>query len=722
MTLNDLWSKLRKHNKGQYRQFRFCVGFAVMLITSYLMMLQSPLIQNTLPDGGDSRKQVYMIFVLAAVGCLIFIAYAAGLFLRYKSREIGVFLALGTEKRKVRKGLRSEIMTHMAAASAAGFAGGCLLAWCIGQLFELLVRGISEYHFGFTLMGLGTSLIYAVAVFVLVIGLTARFMKRSNIMDILNEQRKQEPLKKMVTSKYLLSGVFLLAAGILLGFLMPTVVTKMTNHYLGSWTNCFYLAALLGLYQILVWSISCHRRGRNPQKYYNDLISYGMLKFQGRSIVRNMLVITLLLAGGLFAVFYVPQNTMTMEQGFEKCEAMYSMFYAKGAGVPDREEIYGLARQYGVKLRDYREADFVQAVGSGVNRDDVDENNDLLNIYEEKHAVYEFLSVSGFERLTGQRVQVEKGTYFQIQEDDAQESLFFRFDDMDQVYLDKKDAFLKLRYKGNLVYHSLVQGHGFDAESRYVISDEDYEKLKAGTSQFPQETQVLFDSVSSDPGSNQESGAFNGDAGGNAEAFSAALYKKFGERMSEDMKVCGAYDAYQRSLAGSEYGYEGRVRYDPGNSAKEADWQYEPHFLPLQKANGLKSYAVYMLLFLYVAVICLAAAGIISFARSQSVGLSSQQVFSDLEKLGADREYLKKLLAKQVRKVYVLPTMIGTVGIFAFEALLLQGNDGRLTSDELRLFPIMVLVLLAAAAYQYGVYRFSMKKVEKLLRFDQCFK
>ncbi|MCI9595725.1 MAG: FtsX-like permease family protein [Firmicutes bacterium] len=706
MTMNDIWRKLRKNNKGQYRQFRFCVGFAVMLITSYLMMLQSPLIQNTLPEGGDSRKQVYMIFVLAAVGCVIFIAYAAGLFLRYKSREVGVFLALGTNKKKVRKALLYEIAACAAATSAAGFAAGCLLAWCIGRLFELLVKGISEYRFGFTLAGFGASLIYAAVVFALVIGLAIRFMKRGNIMDILNEQRKQEPLKKIVTPKYLISGWVLLAAGILLGFLMPTAVAKMTGHYLGAWTNLFYLAALLGLYQILVYSVSCHRRGVRPQRYYNHLISYGMLKFQGRSIVRNMLVISLLLAGGLFAVFYIPQNTMTMQEGFEKCEAMYSMFYTKGAKVPDREEIYNLAKQHGVKLRDYRKAQFVQAVGSGVKRDDVDENNNLMDVYEEKHAVYEFLSVSGFEILTGQSVQVEEGAYYQIQTGDAQENLFFRFDDLDQVYLDKKDVFMKMEYKGNLVYHSLVQGYGFDAESRYVISDADYDKLKAGTSQFPRETQVLFDS---DTGSEE-------DETEKAEAFSAALYKEFGERMAEDMKVCGAFDAYQSFLAGPGYGYAGMVRYDPKNSTKEADWQYEPQFLPLRKANGVKSYSVYMLLFLYVAVICLAAAGIISFARSQSVGLSSQQVFQDLERLGADRQYLNKLLAKQVRKVYVLPTAIGTIGIFAFEALLLQGNDGRLTADELKLLPIIVLVLLVTAAYQYSVYRFSMKKVAEMLR------
>ena len=83
MSLKQVWKRSKDKNKSAYRQFCFCISFAVLLITSYIMMLESPLIQQTLPEGGDSRKQVYMIFVLAAAGCVIFTVYAASLFLRY---------------------------------------------------------------------------------------------------------------------------------------------------------------------------------------------------------------------------------------------------------------------------------------------------------------------------------------------------------------------------------------------------------------------------------------------------------------------------------------------------------------------------------------------------------------------------------------------------------------------------------------------------------------
>ena len=39
-----------------------------------------------------------MVFALAVIGCAVYTTYAAGLFFRQKSRETGVFLALGVHR------------------------------------------------------------------------------------------------------------------------------------------------------------------------------------------------------------------------------------------------------------------------------------------------------------------------------------------------------------------------------------------------------------------------------------------------------------------------------------------------------------------------------------------------------------------------------------------------------------------------------------------------
>ena len=52
------------------------------------------------------------------------------------------------------------------------------------------------------------------------------------------------------------------------------------------------------------------RKGKNR---YKSIISASMMKFQGRQTVRNMLVITVLVAGAYFAAFYSPMlGTGTM--------------------------------------------------------------------------------------------------------------------------------------------------------------------------------------------------------------------------------------------------------------------------------------------------------------------------------------------------------------------------------------------------------------------------
>lgn len=92
--IRAVFSALRKNGKGQYKLLSGCLFFGSLLITAFCMMMYSPTVQNTLPQGGDSRKQVMMIFILAVIGCAAFSVYASGLFFRYKSRETGVFWLL----------------------------------------------------------------------------------------------------------------------------------------------------------------------------------------------------------------------------------------------------------------------------------------------------------------------------------------------------------------------------------------------------------------------------------------------------------------------------------------------------------------------------------------------------------------------------------------------------------------------------------------------------
>ena len=119
-TFTQVYAALRRKNKGQYALLTGCCFFSVLLITAYVCMMRSPTILSVLPEGGDSRKQVMMIFVLAVIGCAVFTTYAAGLFFRQKSRETGVFLALGASRKQLKRELRRDLAIISLGACAAG--------------------------------------------------------------------------------------------------------------------------------------------------------------------------------------------------------------------------------------------------------------------------------------------------------------------------------------------------------------------------------------------------------------------------------------------------------------------------------------------------------------------------------------------------------------------------------------------------------------------------
>ena len=506
-------------------------------------------------------------------------------------------------------------------------------------------------------------------------------------------------MKKSVSKAYLISGIALTLAGIFGALILPQIVAYTAGIFLGPWTNTFYLAAVFGVYRVLVYAVSSHQKGRNPQKYYNNLIDYGMMKFQGASVVRNMLVITLLLFGGLYAASYLPTmlTGSSSEQGYE---AEYSYRYLNDADEPSESMVKDLARKYGLTVENYREGDFLRVFGSGTERD-ADENNQLVETYYDRFAQYDVTSAAEFEELTGISLDIPDGAYYQIIGSTSYENIWNHFGDMDQLYIESEDAYLPLSYVDTVSYESLnISGdNNMGDASRFVVSDADFARLKTGLSDDSLETQVLFDT---DGASLDEI------------AFSNELFRTLAEGMSENMDVLTYYNAASAERNGSEYTetFAGAA-VDPENPLKAADWQFAPHLVPLLDQQMLMALAARLLTFSYIFIICIAAAGVIGYTRSQSVGLTNRQVFEDIRRLGADRQYRRTLMRRQLRKIFVLPTILGTGVCLLYEVLILWNNDGQISAGEIRSLLIIALIAAAAAVYQFTIYRLSVRKTGK---------
>ena len=70
---SQVTAALRRKSLGQYALLTLCCFVSVLLITAYASMMGSPTVLSVFPEGGDSRKQMTMIFVLAVLGCGVFL-------------------------------------------------------------------------------------------------------------------------------------------------------------------------------------------------------------------------------------------------------------------------------------------------------------------------------------------------------------------------------------------------------------------------------------------------------------------------------------------------------------------------------------------------------------------------------------------------------------------------------------------------------------------------
>lgn len=194
---SDAYAALRRKNRGQYALLAGCSFFSVLLITAYVCMMRSPTILSVLPEGGDSRKQVMMVFVLAVIGCAVFTAYAAGLFFRQKSRETGVFLALGATRRQLQREMGKELAVISLGSCAAGAALGGPLAWGVWQLFRLFLVDSQEMALSFDPRSYLLSMVFAAYVVGMLFFLGGRSIRRTNIIDIVQESHKSEPIREV---------------------------------------------------------------------------------------------------------------------------------------------------------------------------------------------------------------------------------------------------------------------------------------------------------------------------------------------------------------------------------------------------------------------------------------------------------------------------------------------------------------------------------------------
>lgn len=701
---SEVYGVLRRKNKSRYALLAGCSFFSVLLITAYSCMMRSPTILSVLPEGGDSRKQVMMVFVLAVVGCAVFTAYAAGLFFRQKSQETGVFLALGAARRQLQAEMGKELAVLSLISCAAGALLGGPLAWGMWQIFRLFLVDSQEMALTFDPKAYLLALLFAGYVVAVLFWMGNRAVRRTNIMDVVQESHRSEPIRE-VKPWYGRVGILLVVTGALAGYLMPGFFVNVLCWYPPSAVSAvFYLPALVGIYMILLQTVvNGWRRG----KRYQNIITTSMMKFQGRQTVRNMLVMTLLIAGAYFAAFYSPMLSSSSAYSFSSRPVDFEYHMRSDQEQISRQEVETLAQEYGVEITSWAQVEAASLGGDGTVS--IERNNGVLGVtytteYREIASGGTFFSESAWNALTGQTVDLTPGTCANVLDDEGGGD-----------YLSGGDV---------TIVTNMVTGESLNVVPAqplrftmllgcYVLDDGDYAAITRGLTDDWKQTYVCFnvaDVQASYP-------------------FADALFHEIVSRSGPEAEVFDAWDPVSRQLQIDE---KGSYNYDDPEYLKANDltvidydqcdtsdfrnyWLYMPQFRVLDQNDFVTTMAVFLMLFIFIALICFAAVVVIAFTRCMTLALTNARVYDDLRHLGASNAYLFQTVRGQVSRVFLVPAVVGTAVISAFYGMILYFNDNRFTPGEFAGMSTCAAVILVLSAVLYGVYLFTRRRVCRIL-------
>ena len=525
------------------------------------------------------------------------------------------------------------------------------------------------------------------------------YMKRTNILDVIQEEHQNEPVKELGRWCGPV-GIVLILAGAVAGYEGPTVYMNVFHRYPSPFLNLLYAPAFAGLYMVMLHTVvnGWTSRRKNPWK---NIIARSMMKFQGKQTVNSLLVTTVLVAGGCFGIFYLPMLHTGLSMGSESRAYDYSWFWPSDQSLPSEEEIYSLAEKHDFQIKDWVQCSYL-ALACDNNMQILNPDNTLsyqhFDIADECHA----LSESTYNQITRQNISLDPGFFYAVTNEEET-----AYDTVENATLFTN---MTTREELPVTCKGFVHFEDMASHGTAVLDDSDYEKISQGLAPEWTGSMIWFNSEGKD-----------------SYAFAQELFVKIVNSYDDQHFSNSYYDpvqyvmteGYTNNYYGSSYTVSPEERQVDRTNINSSDfrmyWNYIPQFRIMDAQDQLKTFGVFMMTFLFIAIICITAALVIAYTRCQTIALNNAYVFSDLMRLGASPSFLGRELQRQAGPVFKIPAISGMSLMILLYFMILLANDGLLTKSEILGFAMCLEVAAVIALIIYAVFRRTLRSLRKQL-------
>ncbi|MCM3087897.1 ABC transporter permease [Bhargavaea ginsengi] len=316
MTLVDLVIRSMRKNLKHYYLYFFALIFGVTLffIFSTLQHDSAVVEQTDLSAKMASGFQAATVLLFGIL--IIFVTYANDLFLKRRSREIGLYQLVGLTKGAVSRLLIIENILLGAGAFIVGIGAGML----VSRLFLLLLMKLVGYEGFVNLSFSGAAFLQTAVVFAVLIVITSfrmfRKVRRSQLIDLFNDDKKDEHPKQ---PKPVLSALLGILGIAMIGF----GYWFANSEYM--MTAFLFINMLLVLMLVIVgtyiafrvtigWLMTLVRKNQNGHIGLAGALSLAPLMHRMKANAKSLTVITTLsamtlaMAGFAYSMYYTTEQ------------------------------------------------------------------------------------------------------------------------------------------------------------------------------------------------------------------------------------------------------------------------------------------------------------------------------------------------------------------------------------------------------------------------------
>ena len=312
MSIKHLILQNLKKNISNYYLYVFALIFTVALYFAFVTLQYDPSMDETKGSiKGAAAIRAASVLLVAIVS--IFLLYANNIFIKRRSKEIGLFQLVGMTKGKIFRILSVEnLLIYFSSTLIGIFVGFAFSKLILMILFKITkVNGIASLHFS------SEALIQTLIVFVIIYGLIMimnwLFIKRQSILSLFRVTSSTEEKIKKVSIFEMLIGIMGIAL-IIIGYYVSSKLfggdfVGMNELFLAM---IFILAAvIIGTYLFYKGSVRfifyLIRKKKDGYLTITGVLSLSSIMFRMKSNALMLTVITTVsaLAIGLLSLSYI---------------------------------------------------------------------------------------------------------------------------------------------------------------------------------------------------------------------------------------------------------------------------------------------------------------------------------------------------------------------------------------------------------------------------------